>query len=97
MIGCVFLTKKSQKNFDKTLQNHFILGTSRTSQQDMEFSIHQMVEIASRALSPGINDPYTAISCIHNLSSTLSYLCTVELPSPLRFDEEKKSGASDNN
>lgn len=74
----------------KKIQEQFIFGTTRTAQQDMEFSIHQMVEIASRALSPGINDPYTAISCIDYLSSTLSYLSHAQFPSPFRFDEEKK-------
>ncbi|MEB8329483.1 DUF2254 domain-containing protein [Flavobacteriaceae bacterium KMM 6897] len=71
-------------------QNVFILGKSRTSQQDPEFSIHQMVEIAGRALSPGINDPYTAITCIDNLTSTLCYLTNVKFPSKFRYDENNE-------
>ncbi|TDQ33067.1 DUF2254 domain-containing protein [Zeaxanthinibacter enoshimensis] len=70
------------------IQDAFIYGQSRTTQQDAEFSIHQMVEIAARALSPGINDPFTAISCVDNLCSTLCYLTRVQFPLPYRYDEE---------
>ena len=41
-----------------------VLGPKRTPTQDVEFSIGALVEIALRALSPGINDPRTAITCI---------------------------------
>ena len=66
----------------------FIIGKTKTSQQDLEFSIHQLVEIASRALSPGINDPYTAIACIDSLTATMSYLAQARFPSKYRFDDE---------
>lgn len=45
-----------------------------------------MVEVASRALSPGVNDPYTAIACIDNLTSVMCYLTGVKFPSPYRYD-----------
>lgn len=44
-----------------------LIGNERTSIQDLEFSIRQLVEIAVRALSPGINDPFTAIAVIDRL------------------------------
>lgn len=71
----------------KILRN-FIFGKVRTPLQDAEFAIHQMVEIALRALSPGINDPYTAITCIDQLSAVLCYLANARFPSHFRFDEE---------
>lgn len=66
----------------------FILGLERTPEQDPEFAIHQLAEIAIRALSPGINDPYTAITCIDQLGSILCYLTRRAFPSPMRFDED---------
>lgn len=42
-------------------------GHLPTAEQDIVFSIHQLVQIAVRALSPGINDPFTAYSCIDRL------------------------------
>lgn len=49
-----------------------------------------MVEIASRALSPGINDPFTAIRCIDRLCEGLCNFVEREIPSPYRYDEDKK-------
>jgi uncharacterized membrane protein len=74
----------------KEVYNDFIIGKVRTPLQDAKFSIHQMVEVASRALSPGINDPYTANACIDNLTSVMCYLTQVKFPSPYRYDSEEK-------
>jgi uncharacterized membrane protein len=49
----------------------FDIGPSRTLQQDVEFGIIQIVDIALRAISPAVNDPSTAISCIDQLSRIL--------------------------
>jgi uncharacterized membrane protein len=64
----------------------FVLGNQRTATQDVEFSFHQLVEIAVRALSPGINDPFTAIACVDRLGSALCRLARRDIPSALRFD-----------
>ena len=47
------------------------IGPARTMQQDVEFGIIQIVDIALRAISPAVNDPSTAISCIDQLSRVL--------------------------
>ena len=64
----------------------FVLGSQRTAAQDIEFSFNQLVEIGVRALSPGINDPFTAIACVDRLGSALCRLAQRDMPSPLRFD-----------
>ena len=48
------------------------IGPQRTAQQDLRFAIDELVEIASRALSPGVNDPFTAIACIDWLGAALT-------------------------
>lgn len=80
-------TKWDTEEQDK-IQNHLVLGNSKTAQQDLEYSLHQMVEIAVRALSPGINDPYTAITCIDNLKATMCQIAKIEFPSKYQFDKE---------
>ncbi len=50
--------------------------------------IGQLAEIAVRALSPGGNDPYTAINCIDYLGSALAELASRELPPPWHFDDQ---------
>ncbi|MFN3241954.1 MAG: DUF2254 domain-containing protein [Planctomycetota bacterium] len=63
----------------------FVLGRRRTLIQDVEFALQQLVEIAVRALSPGINDPFTACSCIDELASALARIMTKgELPGGIR-------------
>ena len=56
----------------------------------MLFLVDELVEIAARALSPGVNDPFTAIGCIDWLSAALAELATRPTPDPLRTDEEGK-------
>lgn len=48
------------------------VGRQRTAQQDLRFAIDELVEIASRALSPGVNDPFTAIACIDWMGAALT-------------------------
>lgn len=76
--------------FVPTVMATFAIGKQRTEQQDIEFSIDQLVEIAMRAISPGINDPFTAIQCINQLSAGLSHLAERDFPSLYRFDDQKK-------
>jgi len=68
----------------------FIVGPPRTAAQDNEFAIQHHVEIAVRALSPGINDPFTAITCVDRLGSALRRLAQREMPSPFRLDEQDR-------
>ncbi|HZC01043.1 MAG TPA: DUF2254 family protein, partial [Gammaproteobacteria bacterium] len=52
----------------------FILGKECTLIQDIEFAVDQLVEVAVRALSPGTNDPFTAMRCIDRLAEALCQL-----------------------
>jgi uncharacterized membrane protein len=64
----------------------FDIGPTRTLQQDAEFGIIQIVDIALRAISPAVNDPSTAISCIDQLSSILIAWCGRTPPPSVIFD-----------
>ncbi len=66
------------------------LGRVRTPVQDVLFPVNQLVEIAQRALSPGINDPITAEACIDYLGSALGKLAQRGTPSGFRVDQEGK-------
>lgn len=50
------------------------LGNDRTADQDLEYVVRQLVEVASRALSPGVNDPNTAIDVIDRFGDALCRL-----------------------
>jgi len=61
------------------LRDCFALGGSRAFEQDIDFSIDELVEIALRALSPAINDPFTAITAVHWLGAATGKLGTRDL------------------
>ena len=71
-------------------QRRLMVGPERTLEQDVEFAISQLVEIAVRALSPGINDPITAITCIDWLGAILCQLADRKMPSSHRYDGEDR-------
>jgi len=68
------------------LRSSFIVGEERTPDQDLAFSVRRIVEIAQRALSPGINDPTTALYCIDRLREAFVLLAGRDLPSARRVD-----------
>jgi uncharacterized membrane protein len=72
---------------DKPFQGVFIIGSDRTT-QDVTFFVDQLVELAVRALSPGINDPGTARLCIDRLEQALCHLGGRRIPSPARRDDD---------
>ena len=53
-----------------------VTGSSRTLAQDLAFAIDQLVEIAIRALSPAVNDTFTALTCIDWLGESLCKVTT---------------------
>jgi len=62
----------------------FDIGPTRTLQQDVEFGIIQIVDIALRAVSPAVNDPSTAISCVDQLSRIM--ICWIgRAPPPTHY------------
>jgi uncharacterized membrane protein len=73
-----------------SINKAIIFGSQRTPEQDIEFSIHQLVEVAIRSLSPGINDPYTAMACIDQLGSSLCNLAKRDFPSSYCYDDKDK-------
>ncbi|CAN5134711.1 DUF2254 domain-containing protein [soil metagenome] len=80
--------EKLDESISDDINDTLITSQVRTTTQDVEFSIHQIVEIASRALSTGVNDPYTAIACIDNLTTIMTRLAAINFPSPWRYDED---------
>lgn len=68
----------------------FVVGNQRTSEQDLGFPLAQLVEMALRAMSPGINDPITAISCVDRIGSALTRLIQLDCPSRCLRDTHRR-------
>lgn len=73
---------------DDEVTRHVTLARSRTLQQDIAYGLRQLVDIANRALSPGINDPTTAVQCLDGLHDLLRRLLEQpEMPAALADDD----------
>ncbi len=55
-------------------------------QQDQGFGLRQLVDVGVRALSPGLNDPTTAVQAIDQLHGLLRRLASKEMPSPVHLE-----------
>jgi len=67
----------------------YTVGRQRTTVQDAGFGVRQIVDIALKALSPGINDTTTAVTCVQYLSAVLARLAARRLADPCRTDGGK--------
>lgn len=70
------------------VEAHYLLGPVRTPSQDPYFLFDQLLEVAVRALSPGINDPFTATACIDRIAEALNLLSRRRLPPAAIADDE---------
>jgi len=68
------------------LQAAFDIGPTRTLQQDVEFGVLQIVDVALKAISPAVNDPTTAITCVDQLSRILIRFASRQPPDELLYD-----------
>lgn len=64
------------------------VGPQRATHQDVAFGIRQLVDIIDRALSPGVNDPTTALQCLQELHRILRHLVQQASPSPYIADDQ---------
>ena len=90
----IILLASPSDRIDESLESKlaamFILGSQRNATQDLRFQVNQLVEVAMRALSPGVNDPFTATNCMDWLQSAFESLAGRTLPDAHRYDAEKK-------
>jgi uncharacterized membrane protein len=70
-----------------TLQATFSISSHRTVEQDAAFGIRQIVDVAMKALSPGINDTTTAVTCVDYLTAILARTAPRQIPSSRRYEE----------
>ena len=69
----------------RRLRGWVSLAPQRTVEQDAAFGLQQLVDVALKALSPGINDPTTACMCIDRLGALLAQLASRRIPDPYRM------------
>lgn len=76
---CEVIGGEVDEALEERIQACVALGSARTPAQDLEFLIDELVEIALRALSPGINDPFTAVTSLHWIGAAVAELTVRDL------------------
>lgn len=66
------------------------IGNERTMQQDVDFGFLRLCDIGLRALSPGVNDPNTAVEIVVRMGTVLQALVGRDLSGELRDDEGRR-------
>jgi uncharacterized membrane protein len=79
--------KEPTKAFVGDLQSAYGIHRHRTVEQDCAFGIRQIVDMALRALSPGINDTTTAVMCVDYLTAILTRLASRNIPASYRYED----------
>ncbi len=87
-LASIYPAAQHEAEIEDDVLGCFVVGSERLRMQDIEFIIEQLVEIAIRALSPGINDPFTAIASLDQLGSTLAELAERTIPTGYYYDED---------
>jgi uncharacterized membrane protein len=75
---------KPDSNAAETAHGSFTLGRQRTIQQDPSFGLRQLVDVAMKALSPGVNDTTSAVLVLDRISVLVRCLCGRRIPSRRR-------------
>ncbi|MGB2992720.1 MAG: DUF2254 domain-containing protein [Paenisporosarcina sp.] len=86
----VTLYTNNQITFEE-VDKLFVVGSERDTRQDPVFAIQKMVEVSLRAISPGINDPNTAIHNIYQLGRLLGSYSQLPKKDFIFMDEDKQS------
>lgn len=84
----VFPGDRLDEESRRALREAVVVGRSRTPVQDVEYSLDRLVEMAGRALSPGVNDPFTALACLDQIERAMSRLAVRKFPSAERYDDD---------
>jgi uncharacterized membrane protein len=71
-VALVWPTNRVDDSLAEQIRNAFQIGNQRTPTQDIVYAVNQLVEMAVRAMSPAINDPFTAITCLDYIGNGLA-------------------------
>jgi uncharacterized membrane protein len=72
------------------IQDAYRLGNSRSPAQDIGYGINQLVEVALRALSPAINDPFTAMTCLDHIGAGIALFAECHPDRAYFYDAQRK-------
>jgi uncharacterized membrane protein len=87
-VALVWPAGRVDKPLAEQIRMAFRLGTTRTPTQDVAYAVNQLVEMAVRAMSPAINDPFTAMTCLDYIAEGLALFIQQGEKSPDYHDRD---------
>ncbi len=89
-IALVWPAARVDEALDQQIRNAFRVGNGRTPTQDVAYAVNQLVEMAVRAMSPAINDPFTAMTCLDYIGEGLALFIQQGEKSPYYYDRDNQ-------
>jgi len=95
-VGGAETGQEAMDDLEEAVADAVVVGPERTEAQDVAFGLRQLTDVATKALSPGINDPTTAVHALSHSSALLCELVALRLgPKGLHDDDGADDGADD--
>ena len=88
VVARIWPADRVEQRLNDDIRRAIRIGNQRTPTQDAECAVNQLVEMAVRAMSPAINDPFTAMTCLDHLGTGLSLFARVGERSPYYHDPD---------
>jgi len=89
-IAMVWPAARVDEQVESQILRAFQIGRRRTPTQDVEYAFNQLVEVAVRAMSPAINDPFTAMTCLDHIGNGLTLFIQRGERNPAVYDQDGK-------
>jgi uncharacterized membrane protein len=77
-IALIWPGKSAYSRLPARIGHAFLIGRQRTPTQDIQYAVNQLTEVALRAMSPAINDPFTAMTCLDHIGAGLAFFIEQE-------------------
>lgn len=87
-LGAVYSCQKQDSIPYDEILSCISIDKKRSPVEDLEYSLDQLVQVALRALSPGVNDSVTALTCIDWLSVAISRMAKATFPPTYKLDDD---------
>jgi uncharacterized membrane protein len=88
VLATVWPAERVDARSEQEIQDVFHLGKQRTPTQDVEYAVNQLAEMAVRAMSPAINDPFTAMTCLDYMGDGLALFARQHRENPNIYDRD---------
>jgi uncharacterized membrane protein len=89
-VALVWPADQVDEELDRQIRNAYRIGNGRTPTQDVAYAVNQLVEMAVRAMSPAINDPFTAMTCLDHIGEGLALFIRQGEKSSCYYDQNNQ-------